>query len=159
MVPEGEASMNSVTPRLLAVVMLAVGAARGAAAQYVPIDDGTLGGTISVAMAVNDSGQVVGDSFIAGNAEFHAFSWTAAGGIVDLGTVRGTDSEAVAVNSSGQVVGNSNTANNSPTCAFLWTATGGMIDLGTLGGPRQHSSSRKRERSSGWLQHARPERS
>lgn len=110
--------MNSVKPRLLAVVVvLAVGAARGAAAQYVPIDLGTLGGTISVAIAVNDSGQVVGDSFTAGDAEFHAFSWTAAGGIIALGTLGATESEAVAVNSSGQMIGNVNTANNRPTRA------------------------------------------
>ena len=64
---QGDASMNPVKPRLaIFVMMLAVGAARGAAAQYAPIDLGMLGGTVSYASAVNESGQVVGDSLTAG---------------------------------------------------------------------------------------------
>ena len=122
-------------PRVFIFVIFALAAARGAAAQYVPIDLGTLGGTISSAAAVNESGQVVGDSFTAGNAELHAFSWTADGGMVDLGTLGGNSSHAVAVNESGQVVGDIYPAgNNGATHAFSWTATGGMVDLGTLGG-------------------------
>ena len=52
------------------------------------IDLGTLGGITSHAVAVNESGEVVGDSAIAGDTATHAFSWTAAGGMVDLGTPR-----------------------------------------------------------------------
>ena len=125
--------MNPVKPRLVIFVMLAVGAARGAAAQYVPIDLGTLGGTVSGAGAVTDSGQVVGASRIAEDAASHAFVWTADGGMVDLGTLGGTDSGASAVNSKGQVVGFSNTGSGDEH-AFSWTAAGGMVDLGTLGG-------------------------
>ena len=72
---------------------------------------GTLPGyTSSVASAVNDNGQVVGSVANYGYAcncfqAAHAFSWTAAGGMIDLGTLGGTDSEATAVNSNGQVVG------------------------------------------------------
>ena len=62
-----------------------------------PIDLGALGGTISYTAAVNESGQVVGDSFTAGNAGLHAFSWTADGGMVDLGTLGGPASVATAV--------------------------------------------------------------
>ena len=91
------------------------------------VDLGTLGGDYSEAVAVNDSGQVVGD------ANGHAFSWTAAGGMVDLGTLGGNYSEAVAVNSTGQVVGGSGTSSGAGD-AFSWTTAGGMIDLGTLGG-------------------------
>ena len=52
------------------------------------IDLGTLGGDGSVARAVNASGQVVGDSATADGTS-HAFSWTAAGGMIDLGTLGG----------------------------------------------------------------------
>ena len=68
--------------------MFVVGFATQAAAQIRPIDLGTLGGTDSYAIAVNESGQVVGVSQAAGGAE-HAFSWTAAGGMIDLGTLGG----------------------------------------------------------------------
>jgi probable HAF family extracellular repeat protein len=79
-----------------------------------------------IAIAVNAFGQVVGRSGT------HAFSWTAAGGMVDIGTLGGNDSEAESVNDSGQVIGGSYTA----CCfhAFSWTPSTGMIDLGTLGG-------------------------
>src|SRR5438093_507104 len=68
------------------------------------IDLGTLGGSFSVAEAVNDSGEVVGWAETADGA-LHAFSWTAAGGMVDLGTLGDRGSEASGVNASGQVVG------------------------------------------------------
>ena len=51
------------------------------------------------------SGQVVGSSFTAGNAAIDAFSWTRAGGMVDLGTLGGTYSAGYAINGSGQVAG------------------------------------------------------
>jgi probable HAF family extracellular repeat protein len=91
-------------------------------------DLGTLGGTVSGASAVNGSGQVVGYSRTAGDAESHAFSWTQKGGMIDLGG--GYFSEAVAVNDGGHVVGYSGTA-------FSWTQQGGM---GTLGGSYSNAS-------------------
>src|SRR5205814_7977101 len=94
---------------------------------------GTLGGTSSLAKAVNASGQVVGESYIAGSG-IHVFSWTLPGGMIDLGTLGGCCSWAEAINASGQVVGVSSPAGNDANHAFSWTPTGGMIDVGDLGG-------------------------
>src|ERR1700736_5767490 len=66
-------------------------------ADFVAVDLGTLGGSNSIATAVNDRGQVVGYSRTAGDAESHAFSWTATEGMVDLGTIGGSLSSATAV--------------------------------------------------------------
>lgn len=97
------------------------------------VDLGTLGGNFwSLARAMNDNGQVVGESTTA-SGEYHAFSWTQAGGMVDLGTLGGTLSFATAVNNNGQVVGFANTPYGT-VHAFLWSEATGMIDLGTLGG-------------------------
>jgi probable HAF family extracellular repeat protein len=74
------------------------------------LDLGTLGGTFSAPAAVNDGGQTVGYSYTAGNAEFHAFSWTKKGGMLDLGALPGGLSAAGAVNGEGLIVGYSFTA-------------------------------------------------
>jgi probable HAF family extracellular repeat protein len=96
------------------------------------VDLGTLqGGTSSLANAVNESSQVVGSSGTADGD--HPFSWTQAGGMVDLGTLGGSEGAATAVNASGEVVGLAGTADGG-NHAFSWTQVGGMVDLGTLGG-------------------------
>src|SRR5216684_2174768 len=109
-------------------------AASAGAQTVVATDLGTLGGTISVANAVNANGQVVGYATTAGNATTHAFSWTQVGGMVDLGTLGGTFSVANAVNANGQGVGYATTAGDAATYAFSWTQVGGMTNLGALGG-------------------------
>ena len=83
---------------------------------------GTLGGNESDAVAVNDSGQVVGQARTCSGGECPsrlAFSWTPAGGMVDLGTLGGNDSFANAVNDSGQVVGRADTSLGTGQ-AVLW---------------------------------------
>lgn len=70
------------------------------------IDLGTLGkNRFSDARAINDSGQVAGDSFSGGfDTNSHAFLYDAAG-MHDLGTNGGDRSAARGINASGQVVG------------------------------------------------------
>lgn len=103
------------------------------------IDLGTLGGTSSNGIEINNLGQVVGSS-ITSSGENHAFR-TAANSIInaatdDLGTLGGTASTAFDINDLGQVVGSSTTANGE-THAFLTDANSNIEatdDLGTLGG-------------------------
>jgi probable HAF family extracellular repeat protein len=101
-------------------------------------DLGTLGGTMSVAYALNELGQVVGYSTTETGAR-HAFRWTPGVGMQDLGTVDGgTASIARGINDRGEVVGQNvlprTDAREPQTHAFLWTPAGGMQDLGALGG-------------------------
>jgi len=95
------------------------------------VDLGTLGGSSSVAQAVNDSGQIFGYITTTRGAT-DVFSWTATGGMVDLGTL-GAGTQAVAMNDNGMVVGDSTTEGEGCTNAFAWTAAYGMVDLGNLG--------------------------
>jgi probable HAF family extracellular repeat protein len=97
------------------------------------VDLGTLGGMV-IPFALSQAGQVVGAAYLTGNSTARAFSWTSAGGLVDLGTLPGGSlSQAVAVNDAGQVAGSSRLSTGFDH-AFSWTAGGGMVDLGTLGG-------------------------
>ncbi|NIN67395.1 MAG: HAF repeat-containing protein, partial [Anaerolineae bacterium] len=95
-------------------------------------DLGTLGGTSSIALGINNLGQVVGNSSIA-TGESYAFLWTAEGGMRDLGSLGGNFTGAFDINELGHVVGWSNTSSGE-THAFLWTPEGGMQDLGTFDG-------------------------
>ena len=66
-------------------------------------DLGTLGGTTSMAMAVNESGQVVGESTTA-TGQPHAFLYQS-GTMQDLGTIGGDFTHASAINENGVVAG------------------------------------------------------
>ncbi len=93
-------------------------------------DLGTLGGHGSMAFGINASGQIVGTSYIEGDAVRHAVLWDATGVIHDLGGLGGTDAVAMAINDAGSVVGMATTAAGEKH-AFLWEA-GVMTDLNTL---------------------------
>ncbi len=85
-------------------------------------DLGTLGGTTSVGNAINDSGEVVGNSLLANGTSQHAFIWTATGGMQDIGTLGGDISSAQGINDSGEVVGLSYLAGNVTNHAFVLDA-------------------------------------
>jgi probable HAF family extracellular repeat protein len=101
---------------------------------------GTLGGSTSVAWAINDAGAVAGFSELP-NHENRAFR-TSASGVINpatdnLGTLGGAFSVARGINNAGQVVGESATTTGS-IHAFRTAENSaiqaGTDDLGTLGG-------------------------
>jgi probable HAF family extracellular repeat protein len=96
------------------------------------IDLGTLGGTCGFPSWINNYGQVVGWSDLAGDLTNHAFLWTRWTGIQDLGTLGGSGSSASMINDSGLIVGGSDLEGNNQYDAFLWN--GKMHDLGTVNG-------------------------
>jgi probable HAF family extracellular repeat protein len=105
------------------------------------IDIGSFGGTCGAPQAMNDQGQVVGGSYLPGNAVVHAFLWDKSGHprLKDLGTLGGDNSAALWIDDAGDVVGYADVP-NAPGCsgvdcmhhAFLWRH-GKMTDLGTIG--------------------------
>ena len=83
---------------------------------------------LSVVMHSNNLGQVVGNA-ITDNGTLHGYSWTEAGGMVDL-TPAIANSEALAVNNLGQVVGYFG-PDVQTASGYLWSESEGLIDLNT----------------------------
>jgi len=92
-------------------------------------DLGTLGGTLGFGQGVNNRGQVIGQSALAGNLTFHPFLWDR-GVLTDLGTLGGDN--ASWINDAGQIVGTADLPGSQTHDAFLWEK-GVMTDLGNLG--------------------------
>jgi probable HAF family extracellular repeat protein len=95
-------------------------------------DLGTLGGNLSEARWINDSGEVAGWANLTGDPGSHATLWKE-GKITDLGALPGSPcSYANGINSLGQILGAAQQCpNNAPRVAFLWE-NGEMVDLNSL---------------------------
>jgi probable HAF family extracellular repeat protein len=85
---------------------------------------GSLGGD-SYATGINDSGQVVGYSYLSDQFTTHSFIWTEASGMVDIGGPGGFESIALAINSAGNICGLGTDTQNRQV-AFYWTPSGGF---------------------------------
>ena len=104
-------------------------------------DLGTLGGTLVTSgslsygpwgQVLNERGQAIGTSTLAGDESWHAFLWEN-GKMVDLGTLGGESSEPLAVNERGWIVGRSDYSPNSPYHhAVLWFDRTSKMDLGIV---------------------------
>jgi probable HAF family extracellular repeat protein len=96
------------------------------------IDLGTLGGTCGVPNAMNNRGQVVGESNIAGDLTAHPFLWDGEK-LIDLGTFGGDSGQANWISEAGDVVGSAFTKDAQASLAFLWK-DGVLTNLGTVRG-------------------------
>lgn len=93
---------------------------------------GTLGGSESWAYAINDKGQVVGESYLAGDSIKRAFIFQLPDGpIQSLAGDLGDSSAAYTINNKGQVAGEYYLSGVSHP--FLWTVKDGMQDQDNLG--------------------------
>jgi probable HAF family extracellular repeat protein len=97
-------------------------------------DLGTLGGTYAEPWAINDAGQVVGYSTLAGDLIFHPFLWDPeTRKMQDLGTFGGAQGIAQGINEAGEPVGWATYPGDQVYRAFLWRH-GRLVDLGVVGG-------------------------
>ena len=110
-------------------------------------DLGTLGGAVSLAHAINESGQVVGESQVVPSGTNHVFR-TGPNALInpatdDLGTLGGGSSNGTDINNRGQVTGYSSLIGEESYHAFLTSPKGKVsdpgTDLGTLGGLRSYA--------------------
>ena len=144
---------NSASAISINAIGQVVGYSRGHAYLWTPhIANGPTGAAVdlgglpaatgNLAFDVNDSGQVVGSSFV--DVE-RAFLWTPfkangnAGSMIELGSLPGGSgiSQAVAINAAGIVAGNSTTATGQHAVLWIRDSSGAaawMIDLGDLPG-------------------------
>lgn len=91
-------------------------------------DLGTLGGTESYALAINDAGQIAGFSRLPGDEILHAFLWSTRSGLIDLGLSSTSGySEGFGLNNRAEVTGLLNVG--AGAAAFRWDARNGMTNL------------------------------
>ena len=97
------------------------------------VDVGTLGGTLGFPTWLNNKGQMVGQSNLAGNKKYHPFLWKKGANLKDLGTLGGDSGTANWINEAGQIVGGAWSTGNQAFHAVLWK-NGKAQDLGVLAG-------------------------
>jgi probable HAF family extracellular repeat protein len=97
------------------------------------VDTGTLGGTSGFPNWLNNKGQMVGQSNLAGDKKYHPFLWEKGKSMQDLGTLGGDSGTANSINEAGEIVGGAWTTGNQAFHAVLWRNQKPQ-DLGVLPG-------------------------
>jgi probable HAF family extracellular repeat protein len=98
-------------------------------------DIGTLGGNCGVAMGLNNQGQVIGVSDLAGDVFSHAFRWDKKGRLQDLATLGGNYGQANSINDAGDAVGWAYTAGDVIFHTVIWpNGKATPTDLGVITG-------------------------
>jgi probable HAF family extracellular repeat protein len=125
---------NCIPPQVFDFEAVVWGPSAGEIQAFLPLP----GDAVSVALGVNDRGQVVGGSGICGMItaanSVHAVLWEH-NSVTDLGSFGGVlNNAAIFINNRGEVVGISDLAGDATFHAFLWTKDNGLRDLGTLSG-------------------------
>ncbi len=118
--------------RALLLVLAGLTGVAAAGPLFQVTDPGSLGGGYSRAYAVNNQGEVAGESETA-EGWVHAFLWREGEGIRDLGTLGGSVSRALDINHNGMVIGEAEDADGR-MMAFRWSAGEGMTALPLLAG-------------------------
>jgi probable HAF family extracellular repeat protein len=95
------------------------------------LDLGTLGGTSGTPNGLNNRGQVVGLSNLAGDQTAHPFLWTKSGGMHDIGTLGGIFGQANWISEAGEIVGLASVPGDQAFFAFLWK-DGVLTNLGAV---------------------------
>ena len=106
------------------------------------VDIGSFGGTCGITNAMNNRGQVAGQSYMAGNLIARAFLWDKNSNpqLLDIGTLGGDNASGMWINDAGEVIGYADLPPSPPGCSgllcvhhgFLWK-NGVMTDLGSIG--------------------------
>jgi probable HAF family extracellular repeat protein len=88
----------------------------------------------AIAYGINDSDQIVGESFPLPYNLGRAILWSSPTEIKNLGTLGGDGASANAVNNKGVVVGTSRLSGSDKLQPFIWSEISGINWLGSLGG-------------------------
>jgi probable HAF family extracellular repeat protein len=122
---------TGISPVAINVSGEAVGSSAGSPAFWNLTSGASLLDESGWATAINDSGQVAGNTgpWYSPNP----FLWTSTAGIEQIPNPSGSYAQAQAINSSGEIVGSFSPTAGGDAHAFLWTSSGGMEDLGDLG--------------------------
>jgi uncharacterized membrane protein len=112
---------------LFQLLLGSVGLAVAADPVAVTVTDISQGGLMRAAVAINDSGEVVGYGDLGGASRALLLR---SGELIDLGAISGLiDSRAASINERGQIAGHGTKVGGTERHALVWSAEGELLDL------------------------------